>query len=159
MKHSSWLLTGVLLLATPGCIFVRVTGDLDEEFWGDGDEDDDVVGCRELEAALDGCLADPKYELHLGVTPWRTEAEWTVHFASNGSDGHAAYHKVREAVLGRIAREGGVVTEQEEAGPSDWSCRFRLDGEPGEASVRLVESTGGDEERPHRLEVVWEETD
>jgi hypothetical protein len=61
-------------------------------------------------------------------------------------------------VLARIEREGGTVTEQHDDGPHAWSCSFRLDDDPGEASVRLVENADEDDERPHQLEVVWEES-
>ena len=156
MKHSlSLALASLLSLATSGCVFVRVTGDFDEVF-GDGD---DESGFCELSRALEGCLSDPEYDLDLVANPWRTEAEWTVRYASAGSDGHAAFHKAREAVLARIEREGGAVTEERDEGPHAWSCVFRVDGDPGEASVRLVENADQDEERPHRLEVVWEESD
>jgi hypothetical protein len=156
MKHSlSLALASLLSLATCGCAFVRVTGDFDEVF-GDGD---DESGFRELSRALEGCLADPEYDLDLVANPWRKEAEWTVRYASAGSDGHAAFHKAREAVLARIEREGGAVTEERDEGPHAWSCVFRVDGDPGEASVRLAENADQDEERPHRLEVVWEESD
>ena len=156
MKYSLALaLASLLSLATSGCVFVRVTGDLDEILDDGGDES----GFRELSRAMEGCLSDPEYDLDLVANPWRTEAEWTVHYASAGSDGHAAFRKAREAVLARIEREGGAVTEQRDEGPHAWSCTFRLDDEPGEASVRLVENADEGEARPHRLEVVWEETD
>ena len=82
-----------------------------------------------------------------------------MHYASAGSDGHAAFHRAREAVLRRIEREGGTLTEQHDDGPHEWSCSFRLDDEPGKASVRLVENADEGEARPHRLEVFWEESD
>lgn len=155
MKNSpSLVLTFLLSLATSGCVFVRVTGDLDEVF-GDGD---DESGFHELSHSLEGCLSDPDYDLDLVANPWRTEAEWTVRFASAGSDGPAAFHKAREAVLARIARERGTVAEQRDEGVHAWSCVFRKGGDPGEASVRLVENAD-DDERPHRLEIVWEESD
>ncbi|NOT28863.1 MAG: hypothetical protein HOP15_00280 [Planctomycetes bacterium] len=157
MKNSlSWLLAGWLLFGSTGCIYVRVTGDLDEGFWRD---DEGGAGFHELKAAVGTCLADPEYDLDLAANPWRSEAEWTVRYASEGSDGHAAFHKAKEAVLARIEREGGTVTEQQDDGPHSWSCSFRLNGEPCEASVRLVENAGEDDERPHQLEVVWEESD
>jgi len=151
----SWILGSLLCLAAPGCVFVRVTGGLDHVL----DDEDDESGFRDLSQALEGCLSDPDYDLQLVLNPWRTEAEWTVRFATAGSDGYAAFHKAREAVLARIEREGGAVTEQHDDGPHAWSCAFRVDGDPGEASVRLVENAGEDEERPHQLEVVWEESD
>ncbi len=149
-----WILAGVLLLA-PGCIYVRVTGDHD--LWDD--DGDDESGFHELSQALEGCLADPKYDLDLESNPWHTEAEWTVRYASAGSDEHAAFRKAREAVLARIERRGGTVTTQNDEGPHAWSCSFRLDGEPGKASVRLHEKAVEDSERPNQLEVVWEESD
>src|SRR5687768_9579724 len=103
------------LLLGPGCVYVRVTGDLDEEFW-DGDEGD-TAGFDELHAALDGCLVDPHYDLDLVASPWKTEAEWTVRYTEAGSDGHAGFHAAREAVLARIAREGGRVVRERDAGP------------------------------------------
>lgn len=158
MKNSlSWLFTGFLLACSTGCIYVRVTGDLDEEFWGDGDGD--TSGFQDLSQAVEGCLADPEYDLDLEASPWHTEAEWTVRYASAGSDGHAAFRKAKEAVLARIEREGGTLTEQHADGPHAWSCSFELDGEPGEAAVRLVENADEDDERPHQLEVSWEESD
>lgn len=149
-----WVLGTLLFLVSPSCVFVRVTGDL-EELFEDGDHES---GFRELSQALAGCLADPDYDLDLVVSPWHTEAEWTVRYASAGSDGHAAFHKAREAVLARIEREGGHVTEQRDDGPHAWSCTFQMDEDPGEASVRLVENADEDDERPHQLEVVWEES-
>lgn len=156
MKNAfSWLLAGLLLAASTGCIYVRVKGDLDEA-WDDGDDDS---GFHELSQAVDGCLVDPAYDLNLQASPWHTEAEWTVRYASAGSDGHAAFRKAREAVLARIEREGGTLTGEHRDGAHDWRCSFELDGEPGKASVRLVENASNDDERPHRLEVSWEESD
>jgi hypothetical protein len=152
----SSILAALLAYTAPGCIYVRVTGDLDEELWDDGE---DTTGFQELSTALEGCLADPQYDLDLSASPWRSEAEWTVRYASAGSDGHAAFRKAREAVLQRIEREGGRVTEEHEDGPHDWTCSFRIDGEPGEASVRLVENAHSGDEHPHQLEVSWEEAD
>jgi hypothetical protein len=158
MKNSlSWLLTGLLLCGSTGCIYVRVTGDLDEEFWDE--DEDDTAGFRDLSRAVEGCLADPAYDLDLEASLWHTEAEWTVRFGDEGSDGHAAFHRTKEAVLARIEREGGTVTGQRDQGPHAWSCSFRVDGEAGEASVRLVENAREDDERPHQLEVSWEEPD
>jgi hypothetical protein len=151
----SLILASLFSLASSGCVFVRVTGDLDAL-----DGEDDESGFHELSQALEGCLSDPDYDLSLVINPWHTEAEWTVRYASPGSDGHAAFHKAREVVLARIEREGGTVTEQREDGPHAWSCSFRKDDDdPGEASVRLVENADEDDERPHKLKVVWEETD
>jgi hypothetical protein len=157
MKNTlSWLLASFLALSAPGCIFVHVTGDLDEEFWGD---DEDMTGFHELSAAVDGCLVDPAYDLDLDASLWRKEAAWTVRYASEGSDGPGAFHKAKEAVLKRIEREGGTLTEQHDDGPHVWSCSFRIDDEPGEASVALVEGAREDDARPHQLEVTWEQSD
>jgi hypothetical protein len=156
MKISlSPLLAGLLCLASTGCIYVRATGDLDE-LW---DDDDDKTGFHELHHALDDCLTDPEYDLDLEASPWHTEADWTVRYRSDGSDGHTAFRRAKQAVLARIEREGGTITEQHEEGPHAWSCSFRVDGEPGEAAVRLAENASDDEERPHQLEVSWEESD
>jgi hypothetical protein len=150
----SLILASLVSLASSGCVFVHVRGDVEELF----DDEDDESGFQELSRALEGCLSDPDYDLEMVINPWHTEAEWTVRYASAGSDGHAAFHKAREAVLARIEREGGTVTEQHDDGPHAWSCSFRLDDDPGEASVRLVENADEDDERPHQLEVVWEES-
>jgi hypothetical protein len=82
-----------------------------------------------------------------------------VRYRNDGSDGHTAFRRAKQAVLARIERQGGTITEQHEDGPHAWSCSFRVDGEPGEASVRLAENASEDEERPHQLEVSWEEAD
>lgn len=150
------LIALVVLLLSAGCIYVRVKGDLDNGFWDDAD---DETGFHELSHALEGCLADPEYDLDIEANLWGTEADWTVRYASAGSDGHAAFCKAKEVVLARIEREGGTLTEQRDDGPHAWSCAFRLDGEPGEASVRLAENAREDDERPHQLEVSWEESD
>ena len=153
---SSWLLAGLLLLGTPGCIYVRVKGDLHDDFLDD--EDDDESGFHELDAAVEGCLADPQYDLDLNASPWHTDAKWTVRYASAGSDAHAAFRKAREAVLARIERKGGTLTEQHDDGPHVWGCSFRMDGEPGKASVQIVEKAN-ESERPDQLVVAWEESD
>jgi hypothetical protein len=155
MKLLPTTLLAALLLTSPACIYVRVTGDLDEGFWG-GDEGDSA-GFNELYSAVDGCLVDPHYDLDLVASPWKTEAEWTVRYTEAGSDGHAAFHRAREAVLARIAREGGAVTRETDEGPDHWTCAFVVDDEPGEASVRRV--TEHDDGVHHRLEVAWEERD
>src|SRR5262245_48349397 len=153
----SCLFSGLLLLGSSGCIYVRVTGDLDEGFWDDGE--DDRTAFHDLSQAVEGCLADPAYDLDLSASPWHMAAEWTVRYASAGSDGHAAFCKVKEALLARIEREGGTVTSQREDGPHDWSCSFRLEDESGSAAVHLVENAGKDAARPHQLEVAWKEPD
>jgi len=157
MKHSlAVVLASLLSVASSGCVFVRVHGDLEDRIFDDGD---DESGFQDLSGALEGCLADPDYDLELVATPWHAEADWTVRYAREGSNGPAAFHRVREAVLARIAREGGTVTEEREDGPHAWSCDFRVDGDDGEASVRLVENANEDEDRPHQIELVWEEPD
>jgi len=157
MKPLPWLLAGFLLLGTPGCIYVHVSGDLDEEFW---DDDDDHVGFQDLSAAVQDSLVDPRFDLNLDANPWHTEAAWTVRYGGAGSDGATAFHKAKEAVLGRIQREGGTLTTQSDDGPHAWSCSFRLeDDESGSARVRLIENADAGESRPHRLEVVWEQSD
>jgi hypothetical protein len=153
MKPSlSLILASLVSLGSSGCVFVRVTGDLERL------DEDDESGFQDLSRALEGCLSNPDYDLDLVISPWRTEAEWTVRYASAGSDGHAAFHKAREAVLARIERKGGRVTDQHDDGPHAWSCSFRLDDDPGEASVRLMENADEGDERPHKLEVVWEKS-
>lgn len=155
----SWLLAGFLFLGSPACIYVRVTGDsMDEEFWGDdgffGDWSDEE-GSGGLNEALRECLDDPEVDLDVEANPWRTRAEWTVSFAGPSSDGHAAFHRAKEAVLERIRHEEGVLGEQRDEGPHAWSCSFRIDGEPGEAAVRLQEDRNPGSERPHELRVSW----
>ena len=154
-----WLLAAPLFLLAPGCIFVHVRGDLDE-LWDDlEDEDDDAHDFRELKEALEGCLIDPAYDFDLTASPWHAEVEWTVRYAGTGAEGHAAFARAKEAVLRRIQREGAVVTAEANEGPHAWSCEFERDGDDGEASVRLVENANEEGERPHQLEVVWEEDD
>ena len=158
MKNSfSGILVGLLALGSSGCVFVHVKGDLHDGFWDDGDGDDDG-GFRELSAAVGDDLSDPQYDLSLGASPWHTDAEWTVRFADEGSNGHAAFVHAKEAVLQRISRKGGHVTEEHEDGPHVWTCGFHLDGDAGKASVRLVENARkGD--RPNQLEVTWKKSD
>lgn len=154
MKTSlaTWALLALLVPASSGCIFVHVSGDLHDEFI-DGED-----GFPELRPELEACLKEPVYELDIDGSLWRTEASWTVAFAE-GSDGGTAFHKAREAVLARIAREGGRVVSEEAAGPHSWSCKFRKNDEPGEASVELSENSNPGSHRPHELEVTWEESD
>lgn len=153
MKTLPFLLATSLLLA-PGCIIVHVRGDLDGEILGDGDNASDF---RELAQALEGCLVDPEYGLEISASPWHAQAQWRVRYAGTGVEGHAAFAKAKEAVLRRIEREGAVVTEQANEGPHAWSCSFELHDEEGEASVRLVENAHEDSDRPHLLEIAWEE--
>ena len=157
-KLLPWAAVCLLSSLASGCIIVQ--GD---DLHGDplGDEGEDETGFYELSAALEGCLVDPVYDLDLVVNPWSKDAEWTVSFVEEGSDPHAAFRRARAVVLARIEREGGTVTEQHGEGPHAWACSFRMDGEPCEAAVRLVENDDEDEDgaRPHRLEVVWEESD
>jgi hypothetical protein len=150
-----WMLAGILAFGSSGCIFVHVKGDLGDELW----DDEDGPEFRQLRRALNDCLVDPEYDLDVAANPWHSEFDWTVHYASEGSDGHMAFRKAKEAVLQRIREEGGTLTEEENEGPHAWSCRFRLDDEPGEASVRLTENADEDDQRPHQLEVTWEESD
>lgn len=156
MKNSlaTWALLGLLSSTSSGCIFVHVSGDLHDEFM---DSDD---GFPELVPQLEACLKEPVYELDIDGSLWGTEAAWTIAFAE-GSDGGTAFHKAREAVLARIAREGGTVTSESSDGPHAWSCEFTLedDDEQGEASVELVENSNKGSHRPHELEVTWEEGD
>lgn len=154
MKNSlvTLALAALLVPATPGCIFVHVRGDLHDEFI-DGDD-----GFPELRPQLEACLKEPVYELDIDGSLWHQEASWTVAFAE-GSDGGTAFHKAREAVLARIAREGGQVVSEEAASPHAWSCKFRKNDEPGKASVELTENSNPGSYRPHELEVTWEESD
>ena len=154
MKNSltAWALAGLLSATSSGCIFVHVSGDLHDEFM-DSDE-----GFPELMPELEACLKEPVYELDIDGSLWHQEASWTIAFAE-GSDGGTAFHKAREAVLARIAREGGHVVSEETEGPHAWSCTFRIDDEPGEASVELCENSNPGSHRPHELEVTWEESD
>jgi hypothetical protein len=140
-----------LVFLTPGCVLVLVEGDLEDQILG---EEGGFADFPELRRALDGCVVDPDYDLRVSATPWHQEVEWTVSFCDT-SDGPAAFGKAREAVLARLEREGGTLTGEAEESPHVWSCTFRLDDEPGEASVRLVE----ERQCPHRLLVVWEEDD
>jgi hypothetical protein len=156
MKHPlARLLLGLALLASPACIYVHVTSDLDEEILGDIGED---AGFPELKASLGSCVANPHYDVDLTRSPWRRSATWTVRFEEAGSDPHAAFRKAREAVLARIQREGGTVTRQEDEGPHAWSCAFRISDEPGEASVRLEEEGDEGESSPELL-VRWKRSD
>lgn len=154
MKNSlaTWALLALLFPASSSCIFVHVSGDLHDKFI-DGDE-----GFPELRPELEACLKEPVYELDIDGSLWRTEASWTVAFAE-GSEGGTAFHKAREAVLARIAREGGRVVSEDSTGPHAWSCKFQKNDEPGEASVKLCENTNPGSHRPHALEVTWEESD
>ena len=106
----SWTLSGLCLLASSGCIFVRVTGDLDDQGWGDGD--DDEVGFHGLRTAVDGLLVDPEFDLKVTATPWKSEARWTVAYVESGSDPAAAFLRVQEAVRQRVQEEGGHITEE-----------------------------------------------
>lgn len=157
-KLLPWVVVSLLPLLATSCIIVKADDLHGEPFGEDGD---DETGFYELSAALEDCLVDPQYDLDLVVNPWSKEAEWTVRYVEEGSDEHAAFRRARAVVLARIEREGGSVTEQHGEGPHAWACSFRIGGEPCEAAVRLVENDDEDEdgERPHRLEIVWEESD
>jgi hypothetical protein len=154
MKHplAIWALAGLVSVTSSSCIFVHVRGDLHDEFI-DGDE-----GFPGLRSELEASLVEPVYELDIDGNLWRTEASWSIAFAE-GSDGGSAFHKTREAVLARVAREGGRVVAESNDGPHAWSCEFRIDDEPGEASVELIENSNPGSHRPHELEVTWEESD
>ncbi len=149
MRHNLSIL--VLLLATslPSCFFIRVRGDLDEFAEHSGENDELLFLPNHL------ALAGAKYDLDLDATTWKTEAVWTVAYA--GADTEDVFARAQEAVLHRISREGGSVTSTESF-PGEWKCEFELDGEPGEASVRVLDEQP-DSARPHRLEIRWEEED
>lgn len=146
----AWLLAGLLSASSSSCIFVHVRGDLHHQFM-DGDE-----GFPGLMDELGSCLVDPTYELDLDGSIWGMEATWTIAFAE-GSDGAKAFHVAREAVLARITRQGGKVFEQRDKGPHAWECEFVDDDGRGEASVELVLGAEPGAQRPHQLEVSWEE--
>lgn len=152
MKPSltAWALAGLLSASSSSCIFVHVRGDLHHEFM-DGDE-----GFPGLMGELGTCLVDSVYELDLDGSVWGMEASWTIAFAE-GSDGAQAFHVAREAVLARIARQGGEVLKQKDTGPHAWECEFEGDDGKGEASVELVLGAEPGAKRPHQLEVSWEE--
>jgi len=150
-----WLLPCLFLAVGSGCIYVQVEAD---DLWHELAEDDEAAGFQDLQAAVEGHLTDPASDLALVASPWHAKAEWNVRFAP-GSDGAGAFHGAKEAVLRRMEREGATMTAQEDEGPHLWSCSFRIDGEPGEASVRLVEQAHEGEERPHELQVRWEQSD
>ena len=153
MKPSlAWLLTALLAL-TPGCIIVHVRGDLDGDLFEEGEGRE----FHELVRNLEGQLDDAEYDLDVSASPFHAEAEWTVRYA--GAGGHTAFVQAREAVLRRIQREGGVVTRETSQGPHSWTCAFEVEGEEGEASVRLREDAEAGEQRPHELRVVWEDPD
>jgi len=166
-----WMLSGLCLLGSSGCIYVRVTGDLDKQGWGDGDDDD--VGFHGLRTAVDGLLVDPKFDLKVAHTPWKTEARWTVAYVEAGSDSEAAFVRVQEAIRQRVQEKGGhvagetkreVAASSSEAGVTqnaqslEWSCDFHLDGERGSASIAF-EDRAGDEQRSKELVLTWTEND
>jgi len=165
-----WTLSGLCLLGSSGCIYVRVTGDLDHQDWGDGD---DEVGFHGLRTAVDGLLLEPDFDLKVTATPWKTEARWTVAYVEAGSDPEAAFLRVQEAVRQRVREKGGhvagetdrqVAASSSEAGTSggsrslEWSCTFHLDGEPGSASIEF-EDRASDEHRSKELVLSWTEDD
>jgi len=150
MKNSiSCVLAGLLAFASASCIYVRVKGDL-EELDSDGDF---AMLSRELESSI----CDPAYDLDIDANLWRTKAQWTIRFADEGSDPERAFRQARQAVLRRIDREGGDVTDETSESAVAWSCSFELHNEPGEASVRLFDDRS-DEERPQRLQIRWKES-
>jgi hypothetical protein len=150
MKTRPLALAALLGLLLPACIYVRVRGDLSEELF---DEDESLF---HLTHDLGGVLEDPEYDLELDASPWGTEAVWTVRYASGQTE--EAFAQAKAAVLRRIEREGGEVVSARDDGPGRWDCDFQLDGEPGEASVRVLDDAR-DASRPHRLEIRWEESD
>ena len=143
-------LAGILALGLTGCIYVRVKGDISEELLH---EDDD--GLFHLTHDLGDELVDPAYDLDFDANLWTSEAVWTVKYADGDTD--QAFGSAKDAVLRRIERQGGEVTSSSEPGPYHWKCDFRIDGEPGEASVRRLEDEQ-DSTRPHRLEIRWKES-
>ena len=149
---TAWALAGLLSVSSSSCVFVHVRGNLHEEFM-DGDE-----GFPGLMGELDTCLVEPRYELDIDGTVWNLEATWTIAFA-DGSDGPRAFHAAQQAVLARIAREGGQVVSQKDTGPHSWECEFELEDEEGEASVELSMGAEPGSHRPHQLEVTWEQDD
>ena len=153
MKTSlHWGLAALLSLPLSGCIYVHATGDMDE-LWDDDDQD--FGGLR---SQLDSCLVDPSYDLSISGTLWRQQTAWTIAFVEAGSDPATAFRHAQEAVRHRVHREGGHITEESSEGPDAWECSFRIDDEPGEASVAL----GDDHEdacRTRHLAVRWEESD
>lgn len=142
-------LAGILALGLTSCIYVRVRGDISEEMF------DDDEGFFRLTHDLEEDLVDPAYDLDLDANIWTTEAVWTVKYASGDTD--QAFGSAKEAVLRRITDEGGEVTSSSEPAPHHWTCDFRIDGEPGEASVRRLEDER-DSMRPHRIEIRWKES-
>ncbi|MSR61845.1 MAG: hypothetical protein EXS08_05315 [Planctomycetes bacterium] len=166
-----WTLSGLCLLASSGCIYVRVSGDLDDHNWGDGS--DDEVGFHGLRTAVEGLLVDPDFDLKVTATPWKSEARWTVAYVETGSDPEAAFLRVQEAVRQRVQDGGGHLTGETkretaasftDAGTAraaqhlEWSCDFHLDGEPGSASIEF-EDRAGDEHRSKELVLSWIEDD
>jgi len=150
MKYSpSWALAPLLLLVLPSCIYVRVKGDLDEVL-----EDDDLA---RLSRELESCLSEASYELDAQASLWGAEAEWTVSFAEAGSDPAAAFQHAKEAVLHHIHEERGHVVDETGTEGTAWSCSFHLDGEPGKASIALVDDDA-DALRPRQLVIRWRQS-
>ncbi len=148
MKFLSACLAGALVLSLSGCVYVRFRGDLAHSGLLD---DDPLFPASEL----DPFLTEAGYDLDLSANLWRTKARWTVQFA--GPEPDRAFQLAREAVLRRVAREEGRVTSSHDEGAAAWRCTFELDGDPGEASVRLLEDCS-DRVRPHQLEIFWRES-
>lgn len=151
-KSLHWALVALSALVAPGCIYVHATGDMDE-LW---DEDE---GFGDLRSDLAGCLVDPCYDLSVNGTLWRQETEWTVSFVEAGSDPAAAFRRAQEAIRHRVHHEGGQITEESSKGTDVWECSFRIDGDPGEASVELTDASGDDACHPRQLEIRWESSD
>lgn len=147
-----WVLVAVLAFVSPGCIYVHATGDMDG-LW-EGDEE----GFGDLRSDLESCLVDPCYDFSLNGTLWRRTSEWTVSFVEAGSDPTAAFQHAQDAVRRRVQREGGKITEESSARAEAWECAFRIDGDPGEASVELADA---DHDACHtrQLEIRWEASD
>ena len=143
-------LAGTLVLGFASCIYVRVKGDLPEEMFDDEDD-----GLFHLTHELGDDLVDAEYDLDLDANIWTTEAVWTVRYAEGDAD--QAFRSAKDAVLRRIAQKGGEVTSSGDPEPRHWTCDFRIDGEPGEASVRQLEDER-DSSRPHRIEIRWKES-
>jgi len=151
MKTPSWALAPLLLLVLPSCIYVRVKGDLDEII---EEEDDDLA---RLSRELGSCLSEASYELDACASLWGAAAEWTVSFAEAGSDPEAAFQHAKEAVLHHVHEERGHVVDETGTEGTAWSCSFHIDGEPGKASIALVDDAE-DALRPRQLVIRWRQS-
>ena len=151
-KKLSLAIAVALLLGSPSCIYVNVTGDF-EELIRELDEDDEFP---DLVDELEECLHDPEFDLDVHANLWKTEAEWTVRYSEEGSDDHTAFRRAKQSILARVERKGGALTREVESGPHAWECAFDLNDSDGEASVRLVEGARGADRGS--LEIVWKES-